>query len=194
MLPIGIAISGKATAGKDTIALEIQQLLQRAGRGGKIMKLATPIYDEAYLLGMSRDPDEKDRELLQRIGDERTDADPAYYPRVLWSDIRGHLDFLKVLNMPTVTYLVTDLRKLVEAEYLRQVGFAIVRLDVSPEVQTQRILELYGEEGLERLSHWTETDLDHYTKWDVKLPNNGHMTPAAVAWVIATSLGFNVGD
>jgi hypothetical protein len=185
----GIAISGKAAAGKDTVGEELVRHLTASGIEARIVKLAAPIYDEAiYLFGL--DPSKKDRRLLQSIGDSHTQVDPTYYPRLLIEELRERHNALS--DFDPLFPVVTDLRKVVEAEYLQQMGFALVRLDIHPIAQTERIMRLYGEEGLNRLLHWTETDLDHYAKWDVKLPNNGNMTPSAVAWVIAASLGFDI--
>jgi hypothetical protein len=185
----GIAISGKAAAGKDAVGEELVRHLSASGIQARIVKLAKPIYDEAITL-YRMNPSNKDRKLLQEIGDSHTSIDPTYYPRLLIEELREKHNSLHAFD--PVFPVVTDLRKVVEAEYLQQVGFALVRLDVLSSVQTDRIMRLYGESGFGRLLHWTETDLDHYAKWDIKIPNNGNMTPSAVAWVIAASLGYDI--
>lgn len=56
--------------------------------------------------------------------------------------------------------IIDDLRLKEEKRILEQVGFITIRLDITKELQQERILSLYGEINEEALNHKTETDLD----------------------------------
>jgi hypothetical protein len=88
---------------------------------------------------------------------------------------------------------VTDVRKVIEAEYLRQRGFSIVRLDISSVMQARRLVERDAYYNPGELQHWTETDLDHYPYFKLKVLNNGAHTPGQLALFILRSLGMEVG-
>lgn len=199
----GIAISGKAGSGKTTVANALDELFLAQFTASKVLHLATPIYEEAYDLGMDRDPSKKDRGLLQRIGDERTAKDPSYYPRRLIEYLDLHNSALPKAGerRGLVTYafdnapvigIVDDLRKVVEAEYLAQRGFALVRLNVQPWTQENNLRRRDGRYEPSKLYHWTETDLDNYSRFDVVLPNDGELAPQQLAWIIAKVLGMEV--
>lgn len=161
----GIALSGKAGAGKDTIADAICRILPAAYP----VKLATPIYEEAYERGM--DPRVKDRPLLQRIGDDHTSIDPTYYPRLLVERVRDtSVQGSMVFNGFPV---VTDMRKRIELLYLQQVGFFCVRVEASTDMRIVRLLERDGAVNHGSLSHWTETDLDQSYDWFNLVVYNG---------------------
>lgn len=196
---IGIAISGKAAAGKDVVGEALLDMLHTQFSPAKIMKLAAPIYTEAIeMYGM--DPSKKDRPLLQRIGDAHTTFEPTFYPRMLMQEIENVNAVLSVkhkfrkslVEYEPIIPIVTDVRKIIEAEYLRQKGFALVRLDVDVEVQHRRLVARDGGYNLNDLLHWTETDLDHYAGFDMVFPNNGHFNPQSVAYFILKSLGMEV--
>lgn len=64
------------------------------------------------------------------------------------------------------TVICDDSRYRKEVIALSENGFVSIRLNISREVQIQRILENYGEVNYERLNHPTETDLDGYEDFD----------------------------
>lgn len=201
----GIAISGKAAAGKDSVGEAIIEGLLNQWTPARIVKLATPIYEEAInIYGM--DPNKKNRPLLQRIGTDRVKQDPAFYPRKLMQSLHDYdvtaraervVDAQRgihyVMDYESPIAVVTDLRKVIEAEYLRQQGFALLRLDVDPKVQEHRLLTRDGEYNAEHLRHWTEVDLDHYAYFDMRIPNNGLLTPQEIAWFVLRGLDMEIG-
>jgi hypothetical protein len=175
----GIALSGKACAGKDRIGEALVHALANRFYDARIEKLASPIYHEAHtkyeMVG-------KNRPLLQKIGDDHTNVEPTYYVRLL-------CEAQDAIEKPGL-WVVTDLRKVIEAEYLRQKGYALVRLDVEPAVQKSRMVLRDGGYNEESMHHWTETDLDDYTRWNVRVPNNGTVTPFALSNIILDLLGL----
>lgn len=181
---IGIAISGKAGAGKDTVAEAlIAELRALVTVDAYCERLSRPIYEEAReVYGMVG----KDRPLLQHIGDAHTQIEPSYYARLLVERVRdprvvGHFH---VPRFP----IVTDLRKTIEAEYLKQCGFFLVRLEVNPGTQRERLLRLYGPGACDNLGHWTEKDLDDYARFHYTVWNEGANTVGEVAYRIIRSL------
>lgn len=186
----GVAISGKAGAGKTAVAKELDDFFVVDFAPSRIMRLADEIYQEAYAQGMPRG--EKDRPLLQSIGDARTAVEPSYYARKLVENRRRAVaGYAEKGSREPLVAIVDDLRKVVEAEYLRQQGFALVRLEAFEHVRNVRLLQRDGSLQEAALSHWTETDLDNYDRWDLKVPNNGFQTAQQVALFIYRSLGFD---
>lgn len=69
---------------------------------------------------------------------------------------------------------VTDARFPNEIDAARAVGFTVVRLDVTEEVQRARMWERDGiEPDVAALAHPSETALDDYPDFDVVIDNNG---------------------
>lgn len=67
----------------------------------------------------------------------------------------------------------TDVRFLHEAQFIRDVGGYLIRVDVSPETQRRRLM---GRDGLvptpEALAHPSETQLDDYDDFNQRVDNN----------------------
>lgn len=194
----GIAISGKAAAGKDVVGEALLNHLHMQFSPGAIVKLAKPIYDEA-IAEHGMDPSNKNRALLQSIGDIHTRQEPTYYPRLLIQSIDEANERMleeyksgRLMVYQPMVPIVTDLRKTIEAEYLRQKNFALVRLDVDDFIQRQRLTERDGSYVEATLDHWTETDLDLYGRFDVRLPNNGQFSPSSLAYIILQVLGLEL--
>ena len=135
-----IALVGKMCAGKTTLA---QKLVDKHGYTN--LKFAAGVYEEAYRQGMAT----KDRKMLQRIGTQARDKDPDHWIKQL---------ILKLT--PGGKFVIDDCRYLNEAKYLRENGFVIWRLEVSPEVQEQRIRSLYADpdQHLSNRDHPSETE------------------------------------
>ena len=56
--------------------------------------------------------------------------------------------------------VIDDLRLPEEKHLFEQNGFAVIRLDITAEVQTERLLRMYGEINEEQRNHTTEIALD----------------------------------
>lgn len=108
------------------------------------------------------------RDILILFGtDWRTDADPTYWSR------RAAAKSIKLLS-EGVSVFLTGGRFLPDVELPQDVGATIVRLDITEETQKQR---LAARDGLtpppETLNHISETALDDWPRYDVRVDNNG---------------------
>lgn len=73
----------------------------------------------------------------------------------------------------------TDARFPNEVESIQALGGVVIRLDISPEVQRERLSSRDGLEiNEEALTHMSETALDAYTGFDVRVDNNGTLAEA----------------
>lgn len=89
------------------------------------------------------------RELLQLIGTKLRDIDPDIWIKALDKDTRGYSDVM-----------ITDVRFLNEAEYIKSKGGLLVRIN---------------RPNLEEDQHISETELDNYSNWDYVIKNDGTM-------------------
>jgi hypothetical protein len=121
------------------------------------------------------------RWLLQLWGtDVRRAADPDYWVKRTLTDVLGHI-------ARGHHVFITDARFPNEVTAAQSVGFHVVRLDVTREVQWQRIS---SRDGISReafqasISHASETALDGFDGFDQRLDNNGTME-LAVEQIVA---------
>jgi dephospho-CoA kinase len=133
---------GRRGAGKSAVAGFLEEW------GARVYKLSDPLYRIAReLFGMK----EKDRALLQRLGDKLREVDPDC--------LLKHLSFRLYADAPRFA-VVEDVRLLREAERLRQMGFAGVLVRAPDPVRFAR-LKARGEDVLpEKEEHPTESEVD----------------------------------
>lgn len=92
----------------------------------------------------------KNRNLLQRIG-----HDMHLFGDDIW------ITYLIENRLPGVDdVVIDDVRYPVELDLLRQEGFVLVRIEVSPNEQSRRLHNLYGYVDEKELNHPSETLLD----------------------------------
>ena len=145
-MAIKIAFVGKMCSGKSTICFYLQSLQEKfiiLSFASKIKEIAKDLFDMNF----------KDRKLLQQIGSKMRDIDSDVFAKYLIKESKKY-DFV----------LVDDVRYPNEFSYLKKNGFILVKLEISSELQKQRIENLYGEnasEHLSRLEHSSETSLDN---------------------------------
>jgi hypothetical protein len=140
-------------------------------------------YDAANATPPTVDPyvrSELSTELLQFWGtDIRRNQDPNYWVMKVLLEAAANLD-------KGVSFLITDGRFFNEVEIPRQFGFKIIRLEISPETQKDR---LKCRDGIGvtpgHLNHVSETALDDYPYFDVIFDNSADSTPQIVAQKIA---------
>lgn len=90
------------------------------------------------------------RQLLQEIGDGlRKQVNPS-----IW------MDYLVASLEEDGLYICDDMRYKNEYEVMRNAGFTLIRLNISPDVQAERVKTLYGDIDPKRLTHPSEVDLD----------------------------------
>ena len=143
---MNIAICGKMCAGKTTLSNYMCQ-----NHGFTRISLADPVREFAKLITNST---KKDSNLLQRIGQGGRD--------ILYQDVWVEVLKRRAKNINGLK-VIDDVRYLSEVESLRSDGWIIVKIEISPEVQRKRIVELYKEDCLEHLDrreHISETEMD----------------------------------
>ena len=144
-----IAISGKCTSGKSTTAKLIKSLyknMEILNFAGRLKELATELYNY--------DDNNKDRKLLLDFGNAIRTIDPLALINSL-DKLANNLDSI----------IIDDLRLCNEYTYLKEKGYIIIRLNISTDVQLERLKRLYPktwEEQAKRLNHFTETELDNH--------------------------------
>jgi dephospho-CoA kinase len=120
--PPKLYLTGRRGAGKSTLARLLADRLEY-----RIAKLTDPIYDAARrYFGMV----EKDRALLQRVGDAFRQVDPDWLVR----RVEG-------IAPPVV---VEDVRLPREGAYLMDRGFVGVRIEAPADVRRERLLRRDG--------------------------------------------------
>ena len=82
--------------------------------------------------------------------------------------------------------MVTDARFPGEVEALQEIGFTVVRLEISPETQARR---LGNRDGLavdpKALVHETETALDNFTGYNLVVDNNEKSIEETVSYIVS---------
>ncbi len=115
------------------------------------------------------------RPALQRWGQWRVRADAGY-----WLDRAAQR--LAGLRRAGCSVVLTDMRMPWEADWARQEGFLLVRLDVPDEIRRSRATSRDGSmltPDVERDP--TETALDDYDGFDLRLDNSGDLQPVLAA-------------
>lgn len=136
-----IGLLGKMASGKTTTANLFQQYfpqLQKLSFADPIKQIATQIFDIQ----------DKNRELLQNIGGKMREINPDVWVKYTIRRATQHADVI-----------IDDVRYLNEINALKEAGFTIIYLEVSPKVQRERILINYWDDAtqhLDRLHHDSE--------------------------------------
>ena len=144
-----IAISGKIASGKTTTANLIKEYFPDA----VVLSFAKRLKELASEL-LDYNENNKDRKKLQELGIAIRNIDKDAWIKSL--DKRSKL---------YKNIIIDDLRMENEYKYVKEQGYIIIRLNVSKEMQIQRIKRLYPnnyEEHINRLNHITETELDNH--------------------------------
>jgi hypothetical protein len=115
------------------------------------------------------------RPALQRWGQWRVRADAGYWLERAAQRLAG-------LQRAGHSVVLTDMRMPWEAEWARREGFLLVRLDVPDEIRRRRATSRDGAmltPDVERDA--TETALDDYAGFDLRLDNSGDVEPVLAA-------------
>jgi len=157
------AFCGKMGSGKSTACQFIKEGIEREVG---IIKFAEPLYDiqnSVYDICGLKQPETKDRKLLQWIGTEWGREKDIN----LWTNIwkRGVKYYLE--QSPTAIVLCDDLRFPNELEALREFGGKVIKIESSIDERSKRI-------NLEGSSHSTEAFTEGANA-DFTIINNGHI-------------------
>ena len=144
-----IAITGKMCSGKTTLSNYLCQLeprFQIFSFGKKVKEVASDLFN--------MDPLVKDRSLLTSVGQKMREIDSDVWVNYIMKQTEG------------INYcLIDDLRYQNEYEELIKNNWKIIQLEVSDELQEQRIREIYShnyEDHLKNRNH--ESELNKF-KW-----------------------------
>ena len=153
-----IAICGPICSGKTYLSdyLSKQYNLEKYSFGDKVKDIAIDIFTMHY----------KDRPLLQSISDKMKEIDPDIWAKYVVRKIK-HLDNI----------IIDDLRFVNEAKYLQELGFTIIKLNIDPNIQRNRIMRKYVQhyqKHLNNLHHNSEQDYNNI-KVDYSLVSNNHL-------------------
>lgn len=159
----GVAIAGKAGAGKNAFATELQAELGRRGIWTESVAFADELKRELWEVHGLRKEDPGGRELLVELGHGRREKDPDYWVKRL----ARHVDSLRPFGLLPV---VTDMRYLSEMKWARRSRLITVRVDALP-MDRQVALTRRGEDPAFVWSeHPSEVELDEEA-FDVRFWN-----------------------
>mgnify|MGYP001210965865 CR=1 FL=1 len=144
-----IAITGKMCSGKSTIAKFIKShnhQYQIFSFGKKVKEVASDLF--------KMDPNHKDRTLLTSIGTKMREIDPDVWTKYMIHQTKD-IQFC----------IIDDLRYQNEYEHLIKNDFKIIQLLVSPEIQEERIKQIYPnnfQDHLNNRNHISEKNEFHW--------------------------------
>lgn len=146
-----IGLSGKAAAGKDTVMTMLGAHLTRYGASVVRAAFADALKLEcSQLHGWNGIKDEAGRTLLQQVGVRRRAEDPMYWVRKAFEQI----NFLA----PRTVYVITDVRFRNEANYVKEQGGEMWRIERRNPDGSRFDNGL----SISQQEHPSETDLDLY--------------------------------
>ena len=151
---LNIGICGKMFSGKTTLANHIvnNYNYKKVAFGDKVKQFATEI------CGM--DPNAKDRELLQKIGNGARDI----ISKNVWIDALDEtIKLTKSNNEYPCNFVCDDIRYENEAEALMKRGWLVIKVKTTPEIQKERmkrIFPLTWEDHWNRIDHVSEINID----------------------------------
>jgi len=158
-----IAVTGKMCSGKTTLCnylCELEPRFQIFSFGKKVKQVARDLF--------KMDPTVKDRSLLTSIGQKMREIDPAVWVNYVINECKDK-----------EYCLVDDLRYQNEYEALVNNGFKIIQLNVSPELQEERIKIVYPEnykDHLKNRNHASEKNSFQWLRVSVSNENHPHLS------------------
>lgn len=156
-----VAISGKAGSGKDTVAAMLNDIDGRGfleiAFGDTIKRVASTLtgielaswYDRDFKETFNERLGCKPRQYMQHLGDTLRSFDEDVFIKACFNRMSG-----------AGSYIVTDVRRLNEAEACKKFGAFMLRVD---------------RPGLDSGEHISETDLDDWKGWDAVIVNDGDL-------------------
>lgn len=144
-----IAITGKMCSGKTTLSnylVSIEPRFQVFSFGKKVKEVASDLFQ--------MDPNFKDRTLLTSIGQKMREINPDVWANYVINQTKD-LDYC----------LIDDLRYQNEYELLAKEGWKIIQLNISKELQEQRIQSIYPENYQDHLKNRTHASERNSFQW-----------------------------
>jgi len=156
-----IAVVGKSRSGKDTFAKHfIDKGFKKLAFADGIGEIIETYFPEELSSG-------KPRYLYQSIGQFFRQYDAFVWIKYL------HRKLEDIFNHnPDMNIIITDVRQENEAEFLRTLGFLIVKVDALESVRVQRMIAAGDQFNQESLNHDTEKQSERIAA-DINILNNG---------------------
>ena len=164
---------GKGGAGKTKIA---EYLIQNYGY--KQAKVAYPVYSIAInYLGMSPEPSEKNRPLLQHVGSNvgRNKISQDIWINRYVEDIWIAQETARDLYDKEIRFISDDVRFENEHLSLRDAGWVGIYLDAPKDLRITRLIARDGDAQEECLNHISETELDEFKDELIKVDTSGSL-------------------
>ena len=155
-----LALLGRSGAGKDTFVSFLKNHSALGDRNPHVLRLAEPLYagqESIYkLCGIPLDPNTQDGTLLNFLGQHMRKINPAVLKEV----------FAHKLSQSENSFVICPDARPVDIIFLKDLGFKIIHIDVSPELAYTRRIDRKDyhplphdapiEEGLEHVkADWT---------------------------------------
>ena len=141
-----IAVIGKICSGKTTLS---NSLINEFGKHNIIFSkksFADNVYKIAYDVFNMK---EKNRSLLQSIGTKMREIDPNVWVNLTLRNIEDNV-------------IIDDCRFLNEIQNLKESGFTLIKLNISDELQLERLKKTYT-------NSWKTHDLSHVSECEINL-------------------------
>lgn len=162
---VRIALSGKLRSGKTTTREIFQEIAKQKDLNLTYVSLAAPIYSEAYAFYNKHGLvwTTKDRKLLEGMGEALNNKYPGGDKIVeLYAEELKKHEGQAIIN--------DDMRRITQANFLKGLGFTLVRVDSPDALRRERCKEGEWSEGA-----ITDTELDDYPYFDYKILNTGSL-------------------
>lgn len=181
----GIALSGKAGAGKNALANEIEEMLVRRGLWPMQAAFADAVKREMWDLHKLRKEDPGGRDMLVGIGYGRRQEQPDYWVE----QMAGHLaQFTPFGALP----ILTDMRYQNEYDWAQRSGLLVVRVDATLPHRRAALLRRGESPEFCETDHPSETQLDD-SPFDLRVWND-HSDPWSLAAIGSLVVDLLVGD
>lgn len=144
-----IAVTGKICSGKTTLCnylCELEPRFEIFSFGKKVKSIASDLF--------KMDPEVKDRTLLTSIGQKMREINPDVWVNYVISECKDK-----------EYCLVDDLRYQNEYEALVKNGFKIIQLNISPELQEERIRMVYPDNYEDHLNNRNHASEKNTFQW-----------------------------
>lgn len=174
----GVAFSGKAGAGKTTLAELTIAALKKRGHPAYPLAFGDALKREVRELYGVEKNDPAGRALLIGHGEARRDSDPLYWIRKVdyTLDELGWSSFV----------VLDDLRFPTELAWAKGRGFLTVRIDAPNHLRTRRLSSIGADPSIVTSASRTEVGLDKcYADFDLLVKNDGSLNLRNVAEGIA---------
>lgn len=153
--PVRIAFGYKSGVGKDSAGEYIKYIFPNV----KLLKFSSPVYEVCRQIQIiAGKPQEKDRKLLQFIGEGMKNV---YADEYVWVKIAEEKINEIIRNDPLTPIVITDLRFPGEIEMLRKYDFVITNI---------------VRNNVKKIDHYTEKLLDSYDKFDYVIENSSTLS------------------